>query len=143
MGNNDRNTENKNIIHEGFLTRYLRFVGKTRPTSSAWEQKCLEWDRNQVNAVIFLLNACATFVSTRTFDTKVLFLLFIIVIEWVCWDGQPSETKELNGRQITTTTSGSTVLSRTKLWRVRIWWPSVHTYGDYIFTLLWYLRIEK
>jgi len=30
IGNNDRNTENKNIIHEGFMTRYLRFVGKTR-----------------------------------------------------------------------------------------------------------------
>jgi len=30
MGNNDRNTENKNIIYEGFLTRYLRFVGKTK-----------------------------------------------------------------------------------------------------------------
>ena len=28
-GNNDRNTEEKNILYEGILTRWLRFVGKT------------------------------------------------------------------------------------------------------------------
>ena len=29
-GNKDRNTEKKNSIYEGLLTRWLRFVGKTR-----------------------------------------------------------------------------------------------------------------
>ena len=28
-GNNDRNTEKKNVLHEGLLTRWLRFMGKT------------------------------------------------------------------------------------------------------------------
>ena len=29
IGNNDRNTEEKDILYEGILTRWLRFVGKT------------------------------------------------------------------------------------------------------------------
>ena len=29
QGNRDRNTENKNIIWDGILTRWLRFKGKT------------------------------------------------------------------------------------------------------------------
>ena len=29
-GNNDRNSEEKNILYEGILTRWLRFVGETK-----------------------------------------------------------------------------------------------------------------